>query len=146
MHPMVTYEQVVDVSAEPAAVWAVLADVTTWPQWTPTMTEVTVRSPDRTLRVGVEVRIRQPRLPAATWTVQALEPGVSFSWRSASAGTWNVAEHKVAARAGGGSQITLSFVHGGPLSPLTGLLLGRLMSGYVATEARSLQQRLGPAA
>lgn len=139
---MGAYEQVVDVAAEPEAVWAVLADVGTWPQWTPTMTEVTVRSPDRILRVGVEVRIRQPRLPATTWTVQAIEPGVCFSWRSAGAGTWNVADHRVESVPGGGSRVTLTFVHGGPLSPLTGLLLGRLMARYVATEARSLQQRL----
>ena len=66
----------VDVSAPPEAVWAVLADVGSWPTWTASITSVRPLSPDL-LQVGSRVRIMQPRLPATVWTVSDLVEGAS---------------------------------------------------------------------
>ena len=75
MHASVT----IDVDAPPERVWAVMTNVAAWPQWTASVTEAT-RLDSGHFDVGSRVRIRQPRLPVAVWTVEQVESGRSFTW------------------------------------------------------------------
>ena len=70
---MVRTEQLVTISAEPAAVAAVLLDVQRWPEWTPSVTEVRRRE-SGPRAVGSTALVRQPRRPPVTWRVTALDP------------------------------------------------------------------------
>ena len=47
------------------------------------------------LRVGSQARIRQPKLPPATWTVTELVPGRSFTWEARGPGVRTIGRHEV---------------------------------------------------
>ena len=78
------HEVRIRINASPDVIWETLADVERWPEWTRSVRAVELL--DSTLAVGHRVRIRQPKLPSLVWTISEVEPGVSFSWRSAPAG------------------------------------------------------------
>jgi uncharacterized protein YndB with AHSA1/START domain len=133
------YEIEVPVDASPEAVWAVLADVERWPEWTPSMTLVR-RLQDGPFGVGSTVRVRQPRLPQAVYTVTEHDPGQAFTWTATSPGVTTVAGHHVVPREEGHSTVRLTLGQSGPLAPLVGLLAGRLARRYVTMEAEGLKR------
>jgi uncharacterized membrane protein len=133
-------EQVIEIAAPQDQVWAVMADVERWPEWTPSVKSVE-RLDKGLLRVGSRARIRQPRLPVAVWTVTVLEPGHFFEWRSPAPGLLSVGGHRVDAAGDGASRVTLSITWSGVLAPVIGLLFGKLSRRYVEMEARGLKRR-----
>jgi uncharacterized membrane protein len=136
----VYYETSVTIDATADEVWTVMRDVERWPDWTPTVTNA--RTDGGELREGSIVRIQQPRLPVATWTVNDLKPGQGFSWISKATGMTTLTEHRIApAAAGDGVTVTLSLRQSGPLAPIVGLFMARLVRRYVDTEAQSLRGR-----
>lgn len=136
---MAEYREQVSVAASAEEVWRILYDVASWPMWTPTVRSASVVS-GAPLAVGSEVRLKQPRIPAATWVVTALEPGISFDWTSTSPGVCSLARHRIEPTADG-CRVTLTFEQTGRAAGVTGRLLGRLIRGYVATEAASIKRQ-----
>lgn len=128
--------QAVDVLAPPEVLWAVVVDVQRWPRLTESIRSVRPLT-EGALAVGSEFEVRQPGLPAAVWTVTALEPGRSFTWVSAGRGVSTVATHRVSLTPGG-STLTLTLDQSGPLAGVVGLLLGRKVRRFVALEAQGL--------
>ena len=133
-------KRVIDIAAPPGQVWAVMADVERWPEWT-----ASVRSVERLDRapfsVGSRARIRQPRLPVAVWTVTAFEAGRFFEWQSPAPGLLSIGRHRVDAVDEHASRVTLSLTWSGPLTPVIGLLFGKLSQRYVEMEAQGLKRR-----
>ena len=130
----------VEVAAPAAKVWAVLAAVERWPEWTASVTSVR-RLDGGELAVGSRARIRQPGLPAAAWRVTALEPGRYFEWEASGPGMKAVAAHEVRASVSGGSAVRLSLRQTGPLSWLLGFWLAKVSRRYVEMEAQGLKRR-----
>jgi hypothetical protein len=91
--------------------------------------------------MGSLVRIRQPRLPAAVWTVTTLDAGRYFEWRNVAPGVKSAAGHRVEATGSHATRVTLTFGWTGWLAPLIRLLYGRLARRYVRIEAESLKRR-----
>jgi carbon monoxide dehydrogenase subunit G len=135
----VKIERSIDIQAPPELVWGMLSDVVNWPAWTPTVQSVEMLSPGP-MTPGTRVRIRQPRLPVAVWTVTALETGTFFEWQNRSTGLVSTAGHRVTSD-GAGSRVSLVLEWAGFLTPLVRVLYGKLAGEYVETEARSLKQR-----
>ncbi len=129
----------VDISAPPEVVWAVISDVESWPEWTASVTAVRRLSFER-LRVGSRVRLEQPRLPATVWTVSDLVEGEPFAWTAGGPGVRTRACHRVVGRADG-SQATLRIDPVGVLGSVVGLLCGDLTRRYLQMEAAGLKQR-----
>ncbi|WP_425955734.1 SRPBCC family protein [Xylanimonas sp. McL0601] len=134
------YDTTVDVAAPPQDVWRVLEDVETWPTWTKSMMSVR-RSAAGPLVAGEHVKVRQPGMPPAEWTVTAVEPGASFSWSSHATGVTTSATH-VVAPTHDGSRVTLTIEQHGPLAGLTGMMLGGKVRRFVEIEAAGLRDRL----
>lgn len=140
-----TEETTVRASAE--VVWEVLADVAQWPTWTDSVTAAAIvdgapplRDGAPPLRNGVQVRIKQPQMPAMTWTVTQLVRNRSFAWTSRSAGVTTVADHRIA-DAAEGSRVTLEIRQTGPLAGLVHALFGKRTQRYLRMEAAGLKAR-----
>ena len=136
---MTAFRIAVDIAAPPERVWAVLYDVERWPEWTPTVTRLERLDPGA-LAVGSRARIRQPRLPPATWEVTELVEGRSFTWVTRSPGVRVTARHGVEP-APHGARATLSLKFSGALGALVARFTRRLNQRYLAIEADGLQTR-----
>jgi uncharacterized protein YndB with AHSA1/START domain len=129
----------VDIPAQPDRVWAVIADVERWAEWTPTITWIQ-RLDDGPLTVGSWARIKQPQLPPAIWQVSELEVGRGFTWVTRSPGVRVAAKHVVAPMARG-ARATLSIAFSGLLGSLVARLTRGLNERYLALEADGLRAR-----
>lgn len=69
----------VEIDACPEHVWAVLTDVSRWPQWTSAVREVRLLD-GATLGPGGVVRIRAAGLPDRTWRVSEYSRHRAFTW------------------------------------------------------------------
>ena len=127
----------VDILAPADLVWSTLIDVERWPGWTSSMSKVTLLGP-APLAVGSRVKIKQPRLPSAVWTVDQLTPGSFFSWINYSVGLTSFADHRMST-SDTGTQVVLSIRQSGALAPLLSLVAGNLTRTYVRTEAAGLK-------
>src|SRR5438105_1983792 len=113
------YEQTTVTTADLARTWSALAAVSTWPQWTKSMT--TVRPLDAAdLRVGNRFRVKQPGLSPVVWRVSGVRDGESFVWEAHSPGVHTVAFHRLAANPDGTTQITIGIEQSGALAGLIG--------------------------
>ncbi|MDN3357142.1 SRPBCC family protein [Actinomadura sp. DC4] len=132
-----------DIDAAPEAVWAVLADVERWPEWTKSMISVR-RLEDGPFGSGSKARVRQPRLPAATYTVTEYEPGRAFDWAAKSPGVTVTGGHYVDPRGDGRATVRLTVDLTGFLAPLVGLFTAKLVRHYIGLEAEGLKRRCEP--
>ena len=129
----------VDIAATQPLVWAAMADVARWPEWTESISGVKLLSPGP-LQVGSRVRIQQPKLPAAYWRVTELKPGGRFTWISRAPGVRVTARHMVEAIPAG-THVTLSIEYSGWLGVLLARWIGELNDRYLAMEASGLKAR-----
>lgn len=60
-------------------VWELTLDIDRLPETTPTVAAVE-RLDGGPVRVGSRARLKQPGLPARTWTVEAVDPPHRFAW------------------------------------------------------------------
>lgn len=132
------YEKQVMISVPAAEVWTVLADVGSWPVWTPTVT--CVQAPPGVLAEGSEVSIKQPRRRPVRYTVTRLEERRSFRWGRSSGGVAQSADHVIEAFGPGACRVTLTFEMSGPLGGVLGVLGARTIRAMVDTEATSLKR------
>jgi uncharacterized protein YndB with AHSA1/START domain len=124
-------------SAPPSVVWEILADVEHWPDWTPTVINVTPVG-NAGLRVGARYRVTQPKLRPAIYEVTECVPNQRFTWAQKLPGGALVADHRIAPR-DGATEVELSFASQGLMANLVASLFSKLIREYVATEARSLK-------
>jgi uncharacterized membrane protein len=129
-----------EIAAAPEQVWAVLADVEHWPDWTPTMTSVR-RLDAGPLGPTSAAEIRQPKLPKTVWRVTRFEPGRRFEWAAGGPGVTTRGDHVVEPLDDGRSSVTLEIATVGALAGVVALLLGSLTRRYVSLEASSLKRR-----
>ena len=128
----------IEIGASPDLVWATMRDVERWPEWTPTVTSVRLRTPGP-LTVGSRASIRQPKLPPALWCVTEVDDANrTFTWVNAAPGVRVTAKHSVEPR-GDGSRATLSVSFDGLLGGVVAAATRKLNDRYLALEAAGLK-------
>ena len=123
------------IDAPPDAVWAVLADLPSWPDWTPTLDSLELVD-EGDLHVGQRARIDQPGVRPATWTVTELDPGRCFVWAMSVAGMRVAAGHRVQA-AESGAHLEIWIEVGGFTAPFLGWIVRRKARENLPLEARA---------
>ena len=131
------YETSTTTSAEPARLWAVVADVEKWPEWIEVYQEVR-RAESGELSLGDSAYVKQRGLAGGEWTVTELDEGRAFAWESRQPGVRMVGRHVVAAEPGGGSRLTLALEMTGWGSGVAGVLTGKKARAYVDLECARL--------
>ena len=140
------FQTTIEVAAPADVLWQAVADVEHWPEWTPTMNEVTwltampAASPTGALVPGGQARIRQPGLPELVWEVTDVRPGESFTWRTATAGVTATAVHEIRPLPGERAELTLGLAQAGPLARIVGLLSSRRTRQALQQEAEGLKR------
>src|SRR4051794_39984949 len=109
------FETAIAINASREYVWNVLTNVERWPEWTASMTNVTLIDCSA-LAIGSKARIKQPKMPALVWEVTELEPRESFSWQAKSTGVTTLGTHRIAAGPGAGVTVTLGIRQSGALA------------------------------
>jgi carbon monoxide dehydrogenase subunit G len=133
------YSQTIEIRAAPKQVWPVMADVTRWAEWTPSIKRV-VPLTAGPLRAGSRARVHQPGLPPAFWRVTEWHPGQHFTWVSVAPGVRVTARHEVTASPTG-SRVTLSLNFDGLLGGLLARLTYKFNVSYLELEANGLKAR-----
>lgn len=128
-----------NIAAPVERVWQVMIDVGRWHEWTPSIVSIELLDPGP-IAVGSRVRVRQPKLPPAVWTVTEIEPGRSFTWTSSGPGFRTIGRHWVEPSPGG-SRATLAMDFEGPLGGFFGRLTGGISVRYIGDTARGLKAR-----
>ncbi|MFI7221373.1 SRPBCC family protein [Micromonospora maritima] len=128
------YEESTTTSAGLDRAWAALANVTSYPKWTKSMTSVEPLDAP-VLAVGNRFRIQQPGLPPGVWRVSDVREGESFEWEAKSPGVHTVGYHRLRANPDGTTTITLGIRQSGTLAWLVGLFIAGKTRRYVQMEA-----------
>ena len=132
-------ERAIDIAAPPEIVWAVMADVERWHEWTESITRVD-RLDGGAFGVGSRARVRQPGFAPALWQVTKFEPLSGFTWEMNSLGAHAVGDHRIVADAGG-CTVTLSVDMGGWLLRLVARRIRNVSRKFVEMEAQGLKKR-----
>lgn len=132
------YERTAVTQADPDTVWRAVSGLEQWPEWTASMDRVDVLEPP--VRVGTRVRVRQPKLRPAVYTVEDWQPGQGFVWSTTSPGVRITAGHHVATEAAGEQRLRLTVQVSGPLAPVVSALLGARIRRYVDLETDGLRR------
>jgi uncharacterized membrane protein len=138
---MPSYDASVSIASAREPVWRVLATVTDWPTWLPTVSSVEALDGQQ-LALGARYRIIQPKLPPATWTVTNLEPPRRFAWESRSPGILVVADHIIEDASPGKSKVVLRISFSGWLSAPAGWFARSITESYLAQEAVALKLKV----
>jgi uncharacterized membrane protein len=139
-------ETQLDIRAPIERVWDLTVDVEALPSVTPTMTRVE-RLDDEPLGVGSRARIKQPRQPAAVWTVTRFDRPHVFEWQTKLLSITITGGHRLETVANG-CRNTLSVELAGFGSGLAGRLLGSTLRRAIETENqgfRAAAETPGPA-
>jgi len=115
----IRHEKTVEIHAPLDHVWRVLTDIRRWPEWTASMRAVHLLQPGP-LDVGSRVRLKQPRIPAATWRITRYEPSVRFDWETQLPGVGLRAAHVLTETGNGRVLLGLSVELAGPLVRVLG--------------------------
>jgi uncharacterized membrane protein len=134
-----TIEAVIAIDAPAHRVFQILCDVERWPQWTATMQSIR-RLDSGIFKVGSQARVVQPKIKPAIWTVIEMDLDRNFTWVTKAAGLRMEAGHRIESQPSG-CRVTLTYRSSGLFSPIVGLLYGKLIAGYLNTEAQSLKKR-----
>src|SRR4051794_151666 len=134
------FEHDVTINAPADVVWSIYADVERWPEWTDSIRSVRFVEGDE-VKPGAKVRIEQPKLPKAEWTVRDVEPGRSWSWVSKAPGIESTAVHELIVVGDRQTRVHTTIVQSGPLGAIFGRLYAKLTRQYLAMEAAGLKER-----
>jgi uncharacterized membrane protein len=129
-----------EIDAPAETVWALTIDIESWPQTTPTITSVD-RLDDGPVVVGSRARLKQPRQPAAVWTVTRLEPGSVFEWSTRTLGMTMTGGHRIEPLPDGRCRNVLTLSATGLSAALLGWLVARPIRQAIATENAGIKRR-----
>ena len=133
------FEESIDIDAPQQRVWDVLSDIEAWPAHIETVDAVELLTPGPIGR-GSRVRLKQPKLPEATWEVSAWEAPTFFEWTQRSSGVTSIAGHRVEALGGDRARLTLTIDMRGLLIAITGRFYRDLINRYMGLEAEGMKR------
>ena len=132
-------EKTIRIAAPPDRVWDVWMNVEHWADWTASITSIQ-RLDAGPLAVGSRVRILQPKLRPAVWSVTQLDVCRNFTWRSGIPGLNVFGSHMVEPE-GQGSLVTLTVEFKGLFGRLAARAFRKLNEEYVGMEAAGLKRQ-----
>lgn len=138
---MGTYGAELDTSAPAERLWQLWSDVSTWKDWNPNVTSMTLRGPFATGSTAImktpagrehEMRIVDVQPPRTFALRTKVIPGTNFTFRCA-----------VETRGSGNSRISQNVTIGGPLGGIVGPMAGKRVAADFAAVLEGLAAAAG---
>ena len=126
------------INALPGDIFKVLMDFGQWNQWTASITKMSILNDDRP---GTKVRIKvlQPQLPPAVWTITESLPDRSLTWEKRSFGLVMLSEH-IIVPGNNKTSVIIRMTYQGPLAGLFYTLTRSLTDRYMTMEIDGLKR------
>ena len=131
-------EKISVINALSGDIFKVLMDFGQWNQWTASITEMSVLNNDRP-GTGARIKILQPKLPPAIWTITESLPDRSLTWEKRSFGLVMLSELLVVT-GNNGASVTIRITYQGPLASLFYMLTRSLTDRYMTMEIDGLKR------
>ena len=126
---MKTFSSTIDIDATPLAVWTVLTDLASYPEWNPLFTEATGE-----LSVGSAITLKSVQARGRTMTVKAtvvaVQPGAELRWTAGLKGIIGGEHAFILSPHAGGTRLEQSESFGGLIVPLSGRVLARAEASF----------------
>jgi uncharacterized membrane protein len=136
--PMII-DDVITIDAPSDVVWAVTEDVERWPEWTPTITSVTLAG-NGPFGLGSVARVKQPAQPESEWVVTEFASGQRFSWETRRTGLHMIGTHELYSDEAGTKNV-MRVEAKGPLALLLWPILRPAMRWALSHENQGLKKR-----
>ena len=131
-------EKAAVINAFPSDIFKVLMDFGQWNQWTASITRMSLLNNERP-GTGARIKVLQPKLPPAIWTVTESLPGRSLTLEKRSFGLVMLSEHLVVT-GNTGTSVTIRMTYQGPLAGLFYVLTRSLTDRYMTMEIDGLKR------
>ena len=126
------------INALPGHIFKVLMDFGQWNQWTASIDEMSILNNDQP-GAGARIKILQPKLPPAIWTITEILPDRSLTWEKRSFGLFMRSEHLVLT-SNNGTRVTIRMTYQGRLAWLFYMLTRSLTDRYMTMEIHGLKR------
>lgn len=127
------------ISSSPEHIFKVLSEVKKWNQWTKSIIDIAFAGAEE-LKVGAKIKVRQPKLPPAVWTVTEFSKNKSLAWEKRSFGLKMTANHIIHGN-NDGAIVKLQIIYQGFLAGLFYKLTSALTDEYMSMEISGLKKK-----
>jgi hypothetical protein len=137
MKRRICIEKTTVIYARPNDIFGVLMDLEGWRQWTPSIIGMSILNNDQPAP-GARIKVLQPKLPPATWTITQVEQDRALVWEKRSFGLRMLSEHFISEGANG-TRVTIRITYEGLLAGLAYWLSHNLTDRYMTMEINGLK-------
>jgi hypothetical protein len=127
------------IKSQPEHIFRVLTDLNHWNQWTPSIIGISFVGKD-TFAVGTRIKVLQPKLPPAVWTITEISENKLLVWKKKSFALKVTANH-IIQDSHDGAIVKLQIIHQGFLANLAYKLSSTLTDKYLTMEITGLKER-----
>ena len=138
MKKQYSVEKTLAINARPNDIFNVLTHLEQWNQWTQSISEMSILNED-VPGLGARVKVLQPKLPPAIWTITEIKQDKSFTWEKKSVGLKMISEHLILSVANETS-VTIRTTYEGLLANLFYKLTHALTDRYMTMEINGLKK------
>ena len=130
-------EKSVVIISQPASIFKILKDVEHWHVWTNSIIGISLLA-DNTFKKGAKIKLLQPKLKPAVWTISEIVENKSLQWEKKSFGLKVIANHLIE-KSNEGSIVKLQVIFQGFWARLIYKLSFPLTNKYLEMEIRGLK-------
>ena len=138
MKKQYSVEKTLAINARPSDIFNVLTHLEQWNQWTQSISEMSILN-EVVPGLGARVKVLQPKLPPAIWTITEIKQDKSFTWEKESVGLKMISEHLILSVANETS-VTIRMTYEGFLANLFYKLTHSLTDRYMTMEINGLKK------
>lgn len=129
----------IEIKAEPTIIFGILSDVESWNSWTKSITTISFIKNSK-FKLGGKVKIKQPKLLPAVWTISEITENKSFTWKKKSLGVTLTAHHSLVT-INNKTCVEVTMIYEGFLALLLYRVSSSLTSKYLTTEIIGLKKK-----
>ena len=125
------------INAEPKVIYTILTRLENWNQWTKSITSISLLNTEE-IEVGTRIKVIQPKLSPATWTITEIKENSSLVWEKKSVGLKMTAKHSII-NDSHNVLVELSVIYEGFFARLAYKLTSSLTDRYMTMELNGLK-------